>query len=76
MAVGTPVIASRVGNLAEAIDDDVTGRLVTPGDVEAWAGALSAIAQSPEAIDRWRRALPPPRTMDDIAREYLALYAA
>jgi glycosyltransferase involved in cell wall biosynthesis len=76
MAVGTPVIASRVGNLAEAIDDDVTGRLVTPGDVVEWAGALTAIAQSPDTIDRWRRALPAPRTMDDIARDYLKLYAA
>jgi len=76
MAVGTPVIASRVGNLAEAIDDDFTGRLVTPGDVAEWASALTAIAQSPDIIDRWRRALPAPRTMDDIARDYLALYAA
>ena len=76
MAVGTPVIASRVGNLAEAIDHDVTGRLVTPGDVSEWARALTAVAQSPDTIDRWRRALPAPRTMDDIAREYLALYAA
>jgi glycosyltransferase involved in cell wall biosynthesis len=76
MAVGTPVVASRVGNLAEAIADGVSGRLVTPGDVSEWAHALTAIAQSPDAIDRWRRALPAPRTMDDIARDYLALYAA
>ena len=27
-------------------------------------------------IDVWRRALPPVRTMDDIARDYLAMYAA
>ena len=77
MAVGTPVAASRVGNLAEAIEDGVSGRLVTPGDVAEWAQALTAIAASPAAtIDRWRRALPAPRTMDDIARDYLALYAA
>jgi len=77
MAVGTPVVASRVGNLAEAIDDGVTGRLVTPGDVDEWARALSAIAAAPaDTIDQWRRALPAPRTMDDIARDYLALYAA
>jgi glycosyltransferase involved in cell wall biosynthesis len=77
MAVGTPVVASRVGNLAEAIDDGVTGRLVTPGDVDEWARALAAIAAAPaDTIDRWRRALPAPRTMDDIARDYLALYAA
>jgi len=77
MAVGTPVVASRVGNLAEAIDDGITGRLLTPGDVDEWARALTAIAAAPaDTIDRWRRALPAPRTMDDIARDYLALYAA
>ena len=76
MAVGTPVIASRVGNLAEAIDDGGTGRLVTPGDVAEWARTLTTIAKSPETIDCWRCALPAPRTMDDIARDYLALYAA
>jgi glycosyltransferase involved in cell wall biosynthesis len=76
MAVGTPVVASRVGNLAEAIDDGVTGRLVTPGEIAEWARALTAIAQSPETLDHWRRALPAARTMDDIARDYLKVYAA
>jgi glycosyltransferase involved in cell wall biosynthesis len=32
MAVGTPVVATRVGGLAEVVDDGVTGRLVAPGD--------------------------------------------
>ncbi len=77
MAVGTPVIASRVGNLTELIDDGVNGELVTPGDVARWTAALSRVAADPAAtIDRWRRALPPVRTMDEIARDYMALYAA
>jgi glycosyltransferase involved in cell wall biosynthesis len=77
MAVGTPVIASRVGNPAELIEDGVTGRLVAPGDVAALAAALIEAATSPETtIDVWRRSLPPVRTMDDIARDYMTLYAA
>jgi len=77
MAVGTPVVASRIGNLAEIIDDGVTGRLVAPGDVDGWARALTEVAAAPaQTIDRWRQALPPMRTMDDVARDYLALYAA
>jgi glycosyltransferase involved in cell wall biosynthesis len=77
MAVGTPVIAARVGNLTEVIVDGVNGRLVTPGSVAELAAALRDAALHPEStIDVWRRALPPARTMDDIARDYMALYAA
>ena len=76
-AVGTPVIASRVGNLTEIIDDDVNGRLVPAGDVPAWSHVIAHTAANPErTIDRWRRHIVPPRTMDDIARDYLSLYAA
>jgi glycosyltransferase involved in cell wall biosynthesis len=77
IAAGTPIIASRVGNLAELIADDVNGRLVPAGDVAAWAAALTHVAISPaDTVDRWRRGLTPPRTMDEIAADYLSLYAA
>jgi glycosyltransferase involved in cell wall biosynthesis len=77
MAAGTPIIGSRVGNLAEVIADEVNGLLVVPGDVDAWAHALARVANSPaDTVDRWRGALTPPRTMDDVASDYLALYAA
>ncbi|MDX6696649.1 MAG: hypothetical protein QOE65_46 [Solirubrobacteraceae bacterium] len=40
MAVGTPVVATRVGGVAEVVDDGVTGRLVAPGDPPALAAAV------------------------------------
>jgi glycosyltransferase involved in cell wall biosynthesis len=43
MAVGTPVVATRVGGLAEVVDDGVTGRLVEPGDPAALAAAVSEV---------------------------------
>jgi glycosyltransferase involved in cell wall biosynthesis len=76
-AAGTPVIGSHVGNLPEIIDDRRTGRLIAPGDVESWASAITEIAVNPSGtVDVWRRNLQQPRTMDDVARDYLALYAA
>ena len=77
MAVGTPVIATRVGNLTELIEDGVNGRLLTPGSVDELTAALRDAALHPDTtIDVWRRALPPVRTMDHIARDYMTLYAA
>jgi glycosyltransferase involved in cell wall biosynthesis len=40
MNAGTPVVATRVGGLAEVVDDGVTGRLVAPGDPAALADAV------------------------------------
>lgn len=39
-ATGTPVIASRIGSLAEIIEDGVTGLLVDPADDEALASSI------------------------------------
>jgi glycosyltransferase involved in cell wall biosynthesis len=40
MAVGTPVVATRVDGLPEVVEDGVTGRLVPPGDPQALADAV------------------------------------
>jgi glycosyltransferase involved in cell wall biosynthesis len=40
MAVGTPVVATRVDGLAEVVRDGITGRLVGPGDSEELARAV------------------------------------
>jgi len=70
------VIGSRVGNIGEIVNDGINGRLIAAGDVDAWKTALVDVASNPATtIDVWRRALTDPRTMDDIARDYLDLYA-
>lgn len=50
MAVGTPVVATRVGGLAEVVDDGVTGRLVEPGDPAALAAAALEVLAHREAM--------------------------
>lgn len=47
LALGVPVIASRVGGIPETVQDGVTGLLVPPGDVDAWADALLRALQDP-----------------------------
>lgn len=75
-AVGTPVIGTRIGGLAEIVTDGVNGRLVAPGDWRALADVICAMVQNPRGtVDAWRRALPPVRTLDDVTRDYLAMYA-
>ncbi len=76
-AVGTPVIGTRIGGIAELVTDGLNGWLVPPGDWRALAGALRDAAENPAGtIDRWRLALPPARTMDQVAADYLAVYTA
>ena len=47
MAVGLPVIASRVGGLPEAVKDGETGLLVPTGDSAALAAAIGRLAADP-----------------------------
>jgi len=52
MAAGRPVVASRVGGLAEVVVDGETGALVPPRDAHALAEALRALAASADARSR------------------------
>jgi starch synthase len=57
MAVGTPVVATRVGGLAEVVDDGVTGLLVEPGEPQALASAiLEVLAREGAMSDAARQA--------------------
>jgi glycosyltransferase involved in cell wall biosynthesis len=47
MAAGLPVVASRIGQLEEAIRDGVDGLLCRPGDAAAFAAALLDLADRP-----------------------------
>jgi glycosyltransferase involved in cell wall biosynthesis len=48
MAEAAPVVASRSAGIAEAIEDEVTGLLVPPGDPRAIADALQRLIETPE----------------------------
>ena len=46
-ASGLPVVAPAVGGPLDLVRDGVTGALVPPGDAQALAAAVSALAASP-----------------------------
>jgi glycosyltransferase involved in cell wall biosynthesis len=50
MAAGTPVVATRVGGLAEVVADGVTGRLVTPGCPDELAAAVLEVLAARERM--------------------------
>jgi glycosyltransferase involved in cell wall biosynthesis len=56
LAMGRPVVASRVGQIIELIGHEETGLLVEPGDPGALAESLLRIARRPEAALRMGRA--------------------
>jgi glycosyltransferase involved in cell wall biosynthesis len=66
--IGLPILASRIGTLATSVREGINGWLVPPGDVSAWADAISSLHPAPVEPNRAIK------TMDENAREMLALY--
>ncbi len=56
MAAALPVVASRVGGIAELVDDGVSGLLVEPDDVAGLASTLAALVRDPQRLAGMGRA--------------------
>jgi glycosyltransferase involved in cell wall biosynthesis len=56
MAAGKPIIATNVGGIPEAVEDENTGVLVPVGDCDAFAAALLRLASNPALAARLGRA--------------------
>jgi glycosyltransferase involved in cell wall biosynthesis len=78
MALGRPVIGSRINAIPETVIDGRTGLLVEPGDHRALAGAMVALLQDPrraEALGRaGRRRVERSFTLERLARRTERLY--
>ncbi len=73
-AAGLPVVASRLGPLADRIRDGVDGFLLPPGDVSAWRVALQRLVDEPDLLTRLRADVCPPMTIEEHVDRLEALY--
>jgi glycosyltransferase involved in cell wall biosynthesis len=73
-AVGTPVLGSNLGGIAELVRHGVNGWLVPAEDVEAWTQALSRLTHEQGLLAKLRQGVLQVRTMSAVALEMAALY--
>lgn len=73
-ALGVPVIASRLGALAEKVEDKRTGRLFGAGNSAELAEVLLTLSRHPELLAAYRLYLPRPPSMEEHARELVESY--
>ena len=73
-AAGLPVIGSRLGGIAELVDEGVDGLLVSPGSVLGWTAAVERLLRDPHLLPRLRQGVRAPRTMGAVADDMAEIY--
>ena len=72
---GVPVLASRLGALAEVVHNGVDGMLAAPGDMEAWRTALQSVVYQPEQLAPLRAGIRAPLTVEAHVDKLMEIYA-
>lgn len=75
-AAGVPVVASRLGGMAEMIQDGRDGALFRPGDAGELARVLGRLASDRRELERLAARCRPHRTLDEEIRDLKDLYRA
>ncbi|MBD2670169.1 glycosyltransferase [Arthrospira platensis FACHB-439] len=73
LAVGTPVIGSKQGGIAELVRHGIDGWLV-PVTVEAWQEAIAYLAVRRDVVHQLSQSIKPVRTMKEVSKEMVVLY--
>jgi glycosyltransferase involved in cell wall biosynthesis len=75
-AMGIPIVASRIGAMAEKIRDGENGRLFPPGDADALAAILDDLRHHPEHLLAWAEDLPTVQRVATHMKAIEEVYAA
>lgn len=73
-AAGVPVVGSNLGGIAERVRHEVDGLLVPFNSVPAWSTALMRLVEEPGLVAKLKKEIQTPCSMEDVAREMMALY--
>ncbi|MFN2111111.1 MAG: glycosyltransferase [Anaerolineae bacterium] len=71
---GKPVLASRLGPLADRVRDGVDGLLLPPGDVVAWREAIQLLVDLPDELARLRQNVRAPLSLEEHGAALESLY--
>lgn len=73
-AAGRPVLTSALGGMAELVRDEVDGLHFRPGDAADLTRQIQRLRAEPGLLERLRRAVRPPASIDEEMATLLALY--
>jgi glycosyltransferase involved in cell wall biosynthesis len=73
-AARLPVLGSNLGGIAELVADETTGLLVEPRSAAAWRNAIERVCRDPGVLSRLSEAIPPPRSIGDVAADMSVVY--
>lgn len=77
-ACGLPCLASRIGGIPDTVEDGFNGRLLPPGDENAWAAAMADLIDKPEKAAIWgaqaRQRAEDRNSIGAVARRHLELF--
>lgn len=73
-AAGRPVIGSRIGGVAEKVQDGIDGALFEMGNVRELAALLRQLLADGTLLQKWRAGIRAPVSSDTAAKAYLDLF--
>jgi glycosyltransferase involved in cell wall biosynthesis len=74
-AAGVPVVASRLGGMAEFVTHNVNGLLFEAGDPASLAAALTNLLAQPDLLPRLRAGIPAVRSIREEVEALVEIYA-